>query len=356
MSIAPEIETVITNFTPRFISSGVPLADFRDATDGLENWEDWLPRWSARAEIHEALGRDALDGGHGLSAAEHYATAALLYHFAKFMAVEFPDEMRETHMKGVECHKIALAHMDPPGERVAIPFEGAELYGNLRRPKGIEKPPLVILVPGLEATKEEIFGYAPALLERGMATLPVDGPGQGEAEYDFPIRGNYETVAAAIIDWAESRVDLDSDRIAIFGVSMGGYHAPRAACFEKRIKACVTISGAYEWGSNWEKKSPLNREVFRIRSHAATLEDAYENAKTLSLKGIAKNITCPIYIVAGGQDRITAVEAANQIAAEVSGPKVVSIIEDGNHVCHNRPYKVRPQTADWLAEQLGALP
>ena len=69
---------------------------------------------------------------------------------------------------------------------------------------------------------------------------------------------------------------------------------------------------------------------------------------------MAKNITCPIYIVAGGLDRITPPEEANRLAAEVSGPKVISIVEDGNHVCHNRPYKVRPQTADWMAEQLVA--
>jgi 2,6-dihydroxypseudooxynicotine hydrolase len=85
------------------------------------------------------------------------------------------------------------------------------------------------------------------------------------------------------------------------------------------------------------------------------MEEAKEKAQALSLAGIARNIACPTYIVAGGRDQLTAVEAARQLAAEVSGPKVLSIVEDGNHVCHNRPYKVRPQTADWLAEQLGAM-
>ncbi|MEE2655264.1 MAG: alpha/beta fold hydrolase [Pseudomonadota bacterium] len=353
MARAPEIDTVISNFTPRFITSGVPLADFQQVTAGLEKWEDWLPRWAARAEVHEALGLDALENGNSLSASEHLTTASLLYHFAKFMAVQFPDKMRATHKKAIECHRLALPHMEPPGERVAIPFEGKKLYGNLRKPPGIEKPPVVILVPGLEATKEEIFGYSPTLLARGMATLPIDGPGQGEAEYDLPIRGDYESVATAIIDWIECRPDLNAKQVGIFGVSLGGYHAPRAAAFEKRIKACVSISGAYDWAENWDKKSDLNKEVFRIRSHAKNLEEAHVNGKTLTLKDCAKEITCPIYIVAGGLDRITAVEAANQLAADVSGPKVVSIVEDGNHVCHNRPYSVRPQTADWLAAHLG---
>ena len=126
----------------------------------------------------------------------------------------------------------------------------------------------------------------------------------------------YETVADPIIDWMEGRDDLDAGRVGIYGVILGGYHAPRAASFEDRIKACVSVSGAYEWGANWDKKSLLNREVFRIRSHCATMEEAREKSKALSLRGIAKNITCPIYIVAGGLDQLTAVEAAEQIAAE----------------------------------------
>lgn len=349
-----QIDIVIRIFTHRFITSGVPLADFHEATDGIEKWEDWLPRWSARAEIHEAFGREALEAGNGLSAGEHLTTAGLLYHFGKFMAVDFPDDMKAAHRKAVECRTLALPYLSPPGERVEIPFEHRWLAANLRRPVGIEKPPIVLMVPGLEATKEEVVRYEDALLARGMASLSIDGPGQGEGEYDFPIRGNYEIVAGTIIDWLEQRGDVDTDRVGIYGVSMGGYHAPRAACFEKRIKACVTVSGAYEWGANWDKKSHLNREVFRIRSHSDSMEEAKEKAQTISLKGIAQNITCPIYIVAGGLDQLTAVEAAEQIAAEVSGPKVLSIVEDGVHVCHNRPYKFRPQTSDWMAQQLGA--
>ncbi len=347
------IDTVINIFTPRFMTSGVPLADFQDATEGMEKWEDWLPRWSDRAKIHEDLGNEAFAAGNTRSAADHWTTAGLIYHFGKFMAVEFPDDMQKAHKKAIACRTQALPYLSPPGERVEIPFEGKFLAGNLRVPESKKSAPLVILIPGLEATKEEIFGYEPGFLDRGMATIAIDGPGQGEAEYDFPIRANYETVAAAIIDWSEDRAEIDSNRIGIFGVSMGGHYAPRAAAMEKRIKACVAISGAYSWGENWDEKSYLNREVFRIRAHCASMEEAKDYSKTLDLNGYASQITCPIYIVAGGRDRLTAVEAAERLASEVSGPKILSIVEDGNHVCHNRPYKVRPQTADWMAAQLG---
>jgi 2,6-dihydroxypseudooxynicotine hydrolase len=83
------------------------------------------------------------------------------------------------------------------------------------------------------------------------------------------------------------------------------------------------------------------------------MEEAREKAKTLTLRGVAGNIACPIYIVAGELDRLTPPENAERIAAEVSGPKVLDIIKGGNHVVNNRRYMYQTQSADWMAIQLG---
>ena len=137
------------------------------------------------------------------------------------------------------------------------------------------------------------------------------------------------------------------------GKIIGGHYAARAVAFEKRIKACLSLSGPYSWLEIFDHRNELSREAFRVRSHSRTMEEAREVAKTLTLAGVAKNITCPIYIVAGTKDRLTPVEAAKQLAAEVSGPCVLSIIEGGNHVVNNYWYRYRDQTADWMATQLG---
>ena len=83
----------------------------------------------------------------------------------------------------------------------------------------------MIICVGLDSTKEEMAFYETLLLDRGMATLPFDGPGQGEAEYDMPIRGDFEVPVKAVVDFIESRDDLDATRIGIMGVSLGGYYA-----------------------------------------------------------------------------------------------------------------------------------
>ena len=88
------------------------------------------------------------------------------------------------------------------------------------------------------------------------------------------------------------------------GVSLGGYYAPRAAAFEKRIKACIALGGPYEWQEHWDGLPELTRAAFRVRSHCATDAEAKRHAMTLSLKGVAQNITCPIFVMTCKLDRL----------------------------------------------------
>ena len=185
-----------------------------------------------------------------------------------------------------------------------------------------------------------------------MATLIFDGPGQGEGQYDFAIRGDYEAPVKAVIDFIETRRDLDAARVAMWGVSLGGYYAPRAAAFDKRIKACIALGGPFDFGAAWDGLPELTREAFRVRSHAKSDAEARKNAATLTLVGIAQNITCPIYIVNGRHDRIVPAADAERLAREVKGPVELVMIEDGNHIANNRAYRWRSQSADWLKEQL----
>src|SRR5262249_5767888 len=156
--------------------------------------------------------------------------------------------------------------------------------------------------------------------------LVFDGPGQGEAEYDFAIRGDYEVPARAAVDYVVTRHDLDASRIGLWGVSLGGYYAPRAAAFDTRIKACVSLSGPFDWGEVWDGLPELTRQAFRVRSHCSTLEAARHHAATLSLKGLAERIDCPILIVTGKLDRVIPWQHAERLARSVTGHVELMII------------------------------
>ncbi|HUI94846.1 MAG TPA: alpha/beta fold hydrolase [Xanthobacteraceae bacterium] len=348
------VTAAIAHWAPRLVANGVALTDFEEITAALTSWDDWCTTWSARAARHEQMGRDALARGKTLSAGEHLQRAGVYYHFAKFLFVHDLAQMKAAHMKAVECRTLALPHLAPPGERVAIPFEGRTLYGILRKPAGRAEPPVMVMICGLDSCKEETDAYEAPFLARGIATLVFDGPGQGEAEYDFPIRGNYETALAAVLDVVAARADLDAARIGLWGVSLGGYYAPRAAAFEPRVKACIALSGPYDMADCWDGLPALTRTAFRVRSHCATEEAARRNAATLTLKGVASRIACPMFIVTGKQDRVIPWQDAERLARDVKGPCELLLIEDGGHVANNRGYRWRLQSADWMAEQLGA--
>lgn len=289
------VRVAITHWAPRFVANGVPLSDFQDVAAEVQHWDDWCAAWTRRGAVHENLGREAAQRGRLRSAGAHLTTAAVCFHFGKFLFVHDREQQRATHERAVSCRTEALALIDPPGVRVALPFGEGAVFGNLRRPRGIDRPPVVVLVSGLDSAKEEMGAYEELFLERGLATLAFDGPGQGEAEYDLPIRGDWEVVVAAVLDALATRDDVDGDRVGIWGVSLGGYYAPRAAAFEHRVRACISLSGPYDWGALWDGLPDLTREAFRVRSHMSTSVEAQRHAGTRArLRCTAPPSTSPV--------------------------------------------------------------
>jgi dipeptidyl aminopeptidase/acylaminoacyl peptidase len=342
------------NWLSRFTVNGVAASDFHDLVNSIETWDDWCRAWSQRAAVHEEMGREALRKGLFVSASDHLRRASVTYHFAKYLFVSDMEQMRAAHAKAVECLDLVLPHLDPPGERVEIPYEGSRLVGTLRKPKGVARPPIVLMTMGLDSTKEELLTFETTFLDRGMAILAFDGPGQGEAEYEFPIRHDYENVVGPVIDWLQTRTDVDSGRIGIWGISLGGYYAPRTVAYEKRIRAAIANCGPYNWGALWDKLPELTREAYIRRSHSRNAEEALEKAFQISLEGVASRIECPLFVIAGGLDRLCPPEDAQRLASETRGETELLIIPDGNHVAHNRFYKYRNQSADWMARHLEA--
>jgi 2,6-dihydroxypseudooxynicotine hydrolase len=274
------------------------------------------------------------------------------YHFAKFLFVNDPDQMREAHGKAVRCLTDALPYLDPPGKRVEIPFDGSAMVGILREPHGRGPHPVMIMIPGLDSAKEELRSTEELFLERGIATFSVDGPGQGEAEYRLTIRPDWEVPGAAILDALAAQPGIDPERIGLWGVSLGGYYAPRVASGDPRVRACVALCGPWCLGDLWPQLPQLTREAFTARSGAEDERDAIERARQLTLAGRTGRLTMPLLIVAGRQDRIFPWQDAARLRDSVPGPAELLLLDEGNHGCANMPYRHRPYAADWMARQL----
>jgi 2,6-dihydroxypseudooxynicotine hydrolase len=346
----------ISHWAPRFTTNGVTAGDFERITGGLESWDDWCAAWSTVGAEHERLGRDALASGYERSAGAHLSRAAVYYHFAKFLFVNDLDQMREAHGKAVRCLADALPYLDPPGRRVEIPFDGSAMVGILREPRGSGPHPVMIMIPGLDSAKEELRSTEELFLERGLATFSVDGPGQGEAEYDLAIRGDWEVPGGAIIDYLITEPSIDPGRIGVWGVSLGGYYAPRVASGDPRVQACVALAGPFEFAEHWQDRPILTREAFRVRSKSPDLETARAKAAELSLAGRAERIKCPLLAVMGKLDRLIPWQQAERLVSEAGGRAELLLLDEGNHGCANLAPFHRYQTADWAAGKLGARP
>ncbi|HZS75981.1 MAG TPA: alpha/beta fold hydrolase [Ktedonobacteraceae bacterium] len=353
MAVEERVKVAVDNWAPRFLANGIDPNDFARVTKQVERWEDWSREWSACGDMHARLGEQAEAEKCYESAGYHYFHAAMAYHFGKFVFVQNPGELRAAHEKVVDTYQRGLPYFEFPGERVAIPYEGgATMYGILRKPWHVAKPPVVILMPGLDSVKEELHNYGDDMLRRGMAVLAIDGPGQGELEWEFALRPDYEVSIRYAIDYLETRPDVDATRVGLMGVSLGGYFAPRAAAFEKRVKAAISLAGAYNLARNFDRYPLLTREAFVYRTKSANEGETKEKLAAFNLQEAMPQVSCPLLVIMGKLDRIFPASEAEQMAAEAGGPVDFWLFEDGNHVCNNIPYKYRPQQADWMRRQL----
>ena len=347
------VEAAIKNWAPRFTSQGVDYNDFFRTTARIQKWDEWCREWCVTGDVHHDLAVKAEAQGNSLSAGEAYISAALCYHFGKFVFQDFHDEYMSASQRAVEAFAKGLKLLDPTGERLEILLDNIRMVGTLRRPPESDKPPLVILLPGLDSTKEEFFHWERVFLKRGMATFTLEGPGQGECGYNSHIRPDYEVAVSATLDILTKRGDLDNSRIGLAGVSLGGYYAPRAAAFEPRLKAAVGNCGPWNFGECWDNLPSLTRSAFLYHSGASDMEDAKARAHQLSLDGIAQKIKQPLLVIHGKLDRLIPWQHAHQIVDAVGPNAQLAMFENGNHVCNNIPYIYRPLTADWLKEKLG---
>jgi 2,6-dihydroxypseudooxynicotine hydrolase len=345
------VQAAIDHWAPRFVQAGVDTNDFVATTARVETWDEWHDAWCKNADMHAGLAEEAAAKGRRLSAGEAWARATLGYHFAKFVWLVDPDRSRAAADRAVAAMARTHEYLDPEAQRIEVPLDGGRVVGNLRRPAGERTPALVLLVPGLDSTKEEFFKLEDVFLDRGMATLSIDGPGQGECGYDLPLRADYEVAVAAVLDALAGRTDVDLDRVGLLGVSLGGYYAPRVLAFEPRVKAGVGLSGPYRFSDVWDDVPPQTRETFVAKSFSSDEDEARAKAAGLDLSGVAERIRQPYLAITGKLDRLIPWEQSERAAREAPQGSFL-LHEDGNHGCANVPYKTRPVAADWLREQL----
>ena len=224
---------------PRFFAGGMDPNDFLKVINDVEVWDDWVSGVAKYADERKVLADKALKNGNVISAGEYYVEAGIYYHFSVLGYFEDLNRKKLMKKKSVETYELRMNCVKPAIRRLDIPYDGITLSAHLRVPENDldSSYPLVVLIPGVDSTKEEYFNFSEVLLKRGLATLAFEGLGQGETRQFRAMTEDYELAFSKAIDYIQDIPNIDSKRIAVYGRSMGGHLAPRVAAFDKRISA-----------------------------------------------------------------------------------------------------------------------
>jgi 2,6-dihydroxypseudooxynicotine hydrolase len=361
-----KVEAVVANWYPRFLANGIDYFDLQTTLDSIDGWSTWAPAWTDVADEYERLGKEALAAGHRVTAAEHLRRCALTLQFAQFVLTEDVASRRQLQERMIRTYALAAPLLDPPAHRIEVPYgsDGRRVVGYLRRPAGSDGRPagVAVLVPGLESTKEQFSTYEPYFLRRGVATLSVEGPGQGEAGFDGPFSdATYAVamaaVAGAIRDGAHDVTGIDPERVVLVGTSFGGYLGLRhAAAFQElgMLRGVVDIAGPYDLRA-FDELQAVTRDGFRDLVGASTDDEARDLLRDVTLDGALDGLTAPVLVVHGELDRIIAPSHARRIVAALGDRATVRLEPTGNHSCNNLAARVRPAVADWTSDRLAVL-
>lgn len=340
---------VTGHWLPRMEVAGIPSTLSRDVIAAAGDWGNWCRAWSAAGAEHMDMGRAALAAGRQVTAGEAFTRAALLYHFAQFMFFDDPDQKAAATAQKLRAYQMAAQLLQPPAQPVEIPFEGAALKAYLRQPTGGMRG-LVILIPGSDSTKEEFPGFEAHFLRRGLGTLSVDGPGQGEGRAFGPLRPDITPAIAATVTHLRDDLGIHAP-LGLAGMAYGGHLVLRAAAGVPEIAGVVSINGFFDLGQMWDAFPQVYRDNMR---HALGGRDATETearARGFTLRD-ATPPAVPSLIIHGGLDKIFLPDQG-QAQADWAGSRAdLHLFARGNHVCNNIPYSYRPLVADWLAEVL----
>lgn len=337
---------------PRANSNGLLTAEIQQIVARLTSMSGWYQSWAKDASARAELGRDALRQSRKITAREALLQATYLYFYGQLYAKFGHPEKREGSLRMIECYSQAGALLEPPAERVEIPFRETILPGYLRIPGGPEKKPGLIMLGGADTVKEECHHWSEHFLARGVATLAVDGPGQGESHATLPMSADYEKAVSTIREWLSNRPAIDRRRIGVWGCSTGGYLAARCLAFDPQLSLGVSVGGFYD-ARLFPDWPPPTQEAFQRLFWLENLSQTVQYVqKNVTLKPLMRRIERPFLIVHGVRDHLVPKAEIQEMVDEAPDKAELWAYEDGTHSVWNKLDLAAPRTADWVAEHL----
>lgn len=356
---------------PRTLSYVAPcgveaLAEFQSVTPRIRKFADIHREYALAASRREARARAYDDEGRTVAARESYFIAAQLWACARWPEFDVGERHLYCTRRLKECYARFAALAPRPVEVAEIESEAGVLTGWLhlpRSPVSGERFPCVIYWPGMDNNKEQMVAmYGDKMLERDIAVLAMDGPGQGEAL----ARGihvtatNHEQAALAAWRWISRHSALDADRVAVRGVSFGSFFCLQgAAALGGRCKGAVSAFVAHEPGLRtlFESASPYFKVRFMMMAGYDDEARFDEFIAAFDIRSYAERIMCPVLVQAGEEDELSPLAYTEDFVKHLRAPVTLAVYEGHKHVLRGLGSTSAGESpdhmyADWLCERL----
>jgi cephalosporin-C deacetylase-like acetyl esterase len=342
----------MTNF------GGSDFGEIHRTVKGLKSgdYEGWHNRWRNMGEYVFGLASNAEKLNHKVTARKSYLRAFTYYRMSQLWVTQEAISL-QMYDKMSHCFSKWASLSNPKVEHIEVPFEGTKLSGWILPPKAKigDKPPVLFYCSSeAGACEGTVFTGPLEASERGIASVIVDCPGQGSTlKYKKVLgRPDYEKPFGAIADYLETRVDLDSKRLGVFGSDMGAYFAVRAAAFDKRVKALGNITSCYDvYQDIYLPGKENHREGLHALLGTSDPAEVKSRLSPYTLKGIAEKVTCPLFIMHAEETVVYPVEPAYRVYREARGPKELHIVNAG-HTIMDRRMEAISSSMDWIADHL----
>jgi len=346
--------------------AGLPAKEVAEALANIRSLDrdEWASAFSAIGQRFLEFAAAQKAGGNRPDARASYLMAWRFFAFGAWPVANSPGK-RAAYQKGAAAFRECAALLDRPLEVARIPYNGAEVVGYLALPAGARAAPLVIAIAGLDSRKENAAERAAAYTSRGIGLLALDLPGTGESP--AKVDAAAARMFSRVIDWLQTRRDVDATRLAVQGSSWGSYWAARLAFVERaRLRGAVVQGGPVHgyFQPEWQKKALLTREyLFDLFAARAALYGvsrldeflAYGPRLSLQESGLIDQNSAPVLLVGGERDTQVPIDDLYLLLRHGS-PKEAWVNPQGGHMGRSKDWPderiFREVTLPWLESAL----
>jgi len=332
----------------RWFGLGANAEELFDTFTRIHELADWCPQFAATARKFEDAAAAIDDSTPRI---RNYLSAALYHHISALGLFEDTGQRIGAYRNCVNAYAQVRDIFRVPAELCEFEYEGFGLTGYLRKAPGVQKAPCVVLLRGVDASREvELHTISNFMLERGLSTFAIDVAGQGESRFaGFTLAPDPSASFGRALDYLQTRPEIDAGRFAVVGQSFGGYLAPAIAAREKRLKACVAMGGFFSLDDY--ETPPMARN--NISMNLKISPEKFDEVKSaFTLEEVIKDLECPFFALNGSEDVVIPPSQTVKMYERARCDKKLKIYDGMPHTAYYDNNTICFDIANWINSKI----